>query len=534
MLIEKQESEFELESVERTSPVIVEHKSDLNIDPEYDDEDMDSQLNPDAKEFVPVSPQRTTSVSSPFNNGIRSDLLDDDVVSQSPRKGSAVIMDDIVLPSENDFSEISQRPAELVTDEAQFEDRTNTLDVDNIINGDAQRPGSSSSQCSYQEMNLKEAMHGDEKQEFQAELQETETQFENIAAANNSEELNVFSKPLGEQDPMNMSFYNDGSDNNPFKVSEVDMNAVQPLPDDVIEEDVVPVNNNVQHEIFGFANDPVEQSNAPLSPQRLTDMVLVSNDENGTQDELIQTEAKNERIDFDAAHIDHLNSNEVFEHQSSITQVVQELATEVTSMLDEFKEHHDANPVEFALDDVQQPSEEHAVNYQENNQVIDDVISKSELSANANEFSPIKQAFGEVASIAEAANIFNVETNLSEQPIETEAIENRIDTHVESIPAPLNVEVLEQANEVIVAPVPEKIAPVVETVVPVSKALKSEAKSRVLDTKKTTATSSKSSSVTKTSPTKPIASKVSATAPKTARYVIYIVILKKHFVNHST
>lgn len=139
-----------MERVERSSSVAAEHDSDLGN--EEDLEEMDSQLNPDAKEFVPVSPQRT-SIGSPFGNGIhnRFDLMDDEVVSQSPRKGSAIVMDEnIVLPAENDFTEISQRPSELVANELNFDN----LLVGNGAGGDdvkeLQRPESSNSQCSYQ------------------------------------------------------------------------------------------------------------------------------------------------------------------------------------------------------------------------------------------------------------------------------------------------------------------------------------------------------------------------------------------------
>lgn len=305
LLEEKQDSEhpelFDLEHVERSSSVAAEHDSDLGND--QDLEDMEnSQLNPDAKEFIPVSPQHT-SIGSPFGNGggihNRLDLMDDDVVSQSPRKGTAIVMDDvdIVLPAENDFTEISQRPSELLASELKFDsavpnENGNLLNDDTAVK-DVPRPESSSSQCSYQEMNLKEAMHGDEKQELAAEVHE-----ENPFSGSDGIVPNMNGEPqpfMSERDPMNMSFYND--ENNPFSSGEVDMNAVQRLPD-YIEDDVQ------ENEIDDFVSQPAD---------------LHVNQENNFGE-----------FGEDA------NLKEADEKPTPITNFVQELATEVTSILNEF------------------------------------------------------------------------------------------------------------------------------------------------------------------------------------------------------
>lgn len=299
LLDEKQDTDnrdlFDLEHVERTSSVAAEHDSDLGTDQEL--EEMDSQLNPDAKEFVPVSPQRT-SVSSPFGNGGgagihgRLDLMDDDIVSQSPRKGSGIVMDDdnIVLPAENEFkSEISQRPSEL---------ETNQTENGDLLGGvcdalkDAQRPESVNSQCSYQEMNLKEAMHGDEKQELAAEVQDIDNMFGGsgggdclVPTTNGDQQF------LNEQHPMNMSFYND--ENNPFSSGEVDMNAVQPLPDDIDDD---------ENEIVDYVAQPVELNKSADQFGQIDDM-------------------------------DKFNQSQNVEESTPITDIVQALATEVTSIL---------------------------------------------------------------------------------------------------------------------------------------------------------------------------------------------------------
>lgn len=324
LLDEKQESEqpglFELDRAERSSSVAAEHDSDLGN--EQDLEDMDSQLNPNAEEFVPVSPQRT-SVSSPFGNGLSTRFdLDDEVVSQSPRKGMGISMNDndIVLPAENDFTEISQRPSELTANELSFDNMqcdsenivtvtgidnvvttiTATADVDEIK--DVKRPESSSSQCSYQEMNLKEAMHGDEKQELAAEDPET------LFAGADVPTTNGGGQQFSERDPMNMSFYND--ENNPFnskESQEVDMNAVQPLPDD-IDDDA-----SQEGELVDYVSKPVLSNNQIL------------NDMQGEMDELVKEfSSEGEKL--------NINSEQ---HQlpTPITNIVQEMATECKSIL---------------------------------------------------------------------------------------------------------------------------------------------------------------------------------------------------------
>lgn len=284
-----------MESAERTSSVATEHDQDL--------EEMDSQLNPDAKEFVPVSPQRT-AISSPFGNGglhNRMDLIDDDVVSQSPRKGSAIVMDDsdIELPAENDFTEISKRPSELLANENDTNEAADNVNLLNDDGLDVQRPESSSSQCSYQEMNLKEAMHGDEKQELAAEMQESENLLfgvEDTVPTTNGDQ--AF---LNEQNPMNMSFYND--ENNPFNSSEVDMNSVQRLPDDIDDD---------ENEMSDFVAQPIVNQQEHVHEQHTqSNFVEFGDDEQPNM------------------------SQQTVEEPSPITNFVQALATEVTSILNE-------------------------------------------------------------------------------------------------------------------------------------------------------------------------------------------------------
>ncbi|XP_076280755.1 uncharacterized protein LOC143209246 [Lasioglossum baleicum] len=74
--------------------------------------DMDFQLNPDAAEFVPVSPQFA---------GARINLMEDFPISGSPLK-QVPQMDDIQVPSQSEFDEeICQRPREVEPEEKEYQ-----------------------------------------------------------------------------------------------------------------------------------------------------------------------------------------------------------------------------------------------------------------------------------------------------------------------------------------------------------------------------------------------------------------------------
>ncbi|XP_075154515.1 microtubule-associated protein 205 [Haematobia irritans] len=90
-----------------------------------------SQLNPEAKEFVPTIASPTSPISPEPNNSHldeefygqpasavpRRIISDDDFVAQSPRKGGCGNMDAISLPPEQEFDEeADQRPHELTQD----------------------------------------------------------------------------------------------------------------------------------------------------------------------------------------------------------------------------------------------------------------------------------------------------------------------------------------------------------------------------------------------------------------------------------
>lgn len=86
---------------------------------------MDHKLNPDAAEFVPVSPTSVKSASledsdssivfSEFDPDIRGRLLNDEFVASSPMKGQEKSMENVDVPTLNDFEkEIRRRPSNIL------------------------------------------------------------------------------------------------------------------------------------------------------------------------------------------------------------------------------------------------------------------------------------------------------------------------------------------------------------------------------------------------------------------------------------
>lgn len=380
---------------------------------------MSSQLNPDAKEFVPTTPPpHSASPKSPMantNGGIPPSFLssieNDSVIAQSPRKGvPQEPMDNIQLPSENDFDEeISSRPHEV-------EDEIENSDL--VI---LKRSGSSSSQASYQEMNLKEAMHGDEKVELAAEIEDRFVP-QNIednsmsllsGVTNTAEEQIVFdNEVISESDPMNMSFYQDKTNEegtNPF-----DLNAVQTLPiDDEEEINGFHKDGDESHSIespmiiegqqgerfviedvdFGMMHSddktpdlispsshqmdftdeiskPEEDMYSPVSENKFDDLINSMNSQN-----LIPSFEKQEEEESDKPE-----SELIHEITSPIVQAVQEMTSEVTSLLTDVTNSFHADEEQFE-----------AESFVENIKSLEtqDKYTDSGLSPTVMEFTPI-------------------------------------------------------------------------------------------------------------------------------------------------
>lgn len=247
--------------VEEEGQVIDEIEKDLQlrIDTEEADE-MESQLNPDAKEFVPLSPTRNEFQSpppglvengkSPFVNPIFSNFSDA-VVSQSPRKNDALIMEDVLIPEENDFDkEANQRPHEV-----------------NLLEENFQRIGSPD------ELNLKESMQVDDKLEqeykddsqnvtFEEEKQQHGDDYK-VLESSFEQYSNGFQNKI--DDPMNRSFYEGRDSDILADPAKNVLNTTQPLPDadDVEEPSVekhhVEINglSNKELDFLGGSGEPV-------------------------------------------------------------------------------------------------------------------------------------------------------------------------------------------------------------------------------------------------------------------------------------
>uniref|UniRef100_A0A1Q3FAG4 Putative microtubule-associated protein n=1 Tax=Culex tarsalis TaxID=7177 RepID=A0A1Q3FAG4_CULTA len=218
----KEEALQEESAQSEESPIAVAADDDEVERPDSLSFDMASKLNPEAKEFVPTGSPTQSNPTSPVasmpempQNAFL--VLGDDVVAQSPKKGIAT-MDNIDVPAEDDFQqEMNNCPHEL----EQFPEHTNgTTNGDEII-------GSHSpiSEPSYQELNLKEAMQGDEKLDNEySDVQQNDDTIDNHLPV----ELNLLAK---EQNPMSMSFY-EGRDEALIISNSDELNKVQPLPSD--------------------------------------------------------------------------------------------------------------------------------------------------------------------------------------------------------------------------------------------------------------------------------------------------------------
>lgn len=198
----------------------------LVIETDENSDEMESQLNPDAKEFVPVSPTRSNGMESPpFTNGggfinpvnaIFGQLEKDSVVAQSPRKGDFSSMEDVQVPTENEFdTEADRRPHEV------------DLLSENVGFAPIESP---------EMLNLKESMQQDDKlaQEYKDDSQFFEEEKPigedyKVLESSFDQYSNSFKNNI--DDPMNRSFYEgrDGDILAPQPAQNI-LNTVQPIP----------------------------------------------------------------------------------------------------------------------------------------------------------------------------------------------------------------------------------------------------------------------------------------------------------------
>ncbi|KAG6804075.1 titin [Apis mellifera caucasica] len=129
------EEDIKCEDLKEESPELInieisaedkEEKLEKTEEPSRNEEedklkDMDFQLNPNAAEFIPVSPQFM---------GTRMDLVEDFPVSGSPFK-QVPQMDDIQVPSQSEFEkEVCQRPREVDNEEKEYQNGDNLQHTD--------------------------------------------------------------------------------------------------------------------------------------------------------------------------------------------------------------------------------------------------------------------------------------------------------------------------------------------------------------------------------------------------------------------
>ncbi|CAG9831162.1 unnamed protein product, partial [Diabrotica balteata] len=236
-----------------------------------EEDDTMSQLNPNAAEFVPVSPTR--SVPSPTCRM----LMNDQIVSQSPCKAKDV---DINVPNPKEFAkEVKSRPSEIDTNgHENMENILNGKNIDEIpefqpvttpkkvFQNDEFHFGPNAAPFTPKLLDQSEALstkavYGDEST---ATLESTFN--------DSSQDLHILNK---ESDPMSMSFYADKGESNPF-----DLNKVQLLPDNLDDFLNKPDNDNFNETISDLPeHTPLDERKNNDDAIQITDLDKQSYDD---------------------------------------------------------------------------------------------------------------------------------------------------------------------------------------------------------------------------------------------------------------
>ncbi|XP_066247758.1 uncharacterized protein [Euwallacea similis] len=194
-------------------------------------DDAMSQLNPNAAEFVPVSPTR--SVPSPACHN----LIKEEVLSQSPKRPEKV--DFSKVPSENEFEcEVKSRPSDFdknghdsdldVSIGDKIEGLLNGKNIDEIPEF---LPGSTPAKPSDEFHFGPNAAPFTPKVFDQSEVS-TKAEYGDDTAQLNASFDSELTLPKEEDDPMSMSFYAEKGEANPFE-NEDDLNKVHKVPDNL-------------------------------------------------------------------------------------------------------------------------------------------------------------------------------------------------------------------------------------------------------------------------------------------------------------
>ncbi|KAF5291160.1 hypothetical protein FQA39_LY14402 [Lamprigera yunnana] len=204
------------------------------------DADM-SQLNPNAAEFVPVSPKRNTK--SPAYQG----LMDDLVIAQSPKR-IANNDYDINVPHPQEFeSEIKSRPSDVQenTDEDESDNMSTPASqalMENLLNGKSiEEIEFQPNSTPIRTQKTSEFHFGPNATPFSTPsklMDQSETLSTKAVVDDESnyledpelDEMSDYQVSAKEEDPMSMSFYQDKEDAN---INPFDLNKVQLLPENI-------------------------------------------------------------------------------------------------------------------------------------------------------------------------------------------------------------------------------------------------------------------------------------------------------------
>lgn len=202
---------------------------------EDEEDDTMSQLNPNAAEFVPVSPVR--SEPSPACTAL---IFNDQVIAQSPSKGAITQeLVDINIPNELDFEkEVKSRPSELFCEEENETITTAIIEPEPKSNGVVQEENLLNGKSSKDEedgvnalFRLDEFHFGPNATPFVPPKVVDSSPTDLIEEVNIDSVLDVISLNKVE-DPMSMSFYQE-RDESEEKNTLLDLNQVQLIPDDL-------------------------------------------------------------------------------------------------------------------------------------------------------------------------------------------------------------------------------------------------------------------------------------------------------------
>ncbi|KAJ3643778.1 hypothetical protein Zmor_026467 [Zophobas morio] len=238
-----------------------------------EDQENMSQLNPNAAEFVPVSPTR--SIPSPACR-----LVHDPVIAQSPKRPSEI---DISLPNPQDFEkEVKSRPSDVDSfsngHDHEGDQKPSTQELmENLLNGKnideipEFQPGNTPSKVASSEdfhFGPNAAPFTPAKLLDQSEAAlSTKAVYGDESLVNLDSTLDADSTDFAkkEDDPMSMSFYQEQGDADPF-----DLNKVQMLPENIDDFLSKPEEKNAPHG-DAVSQDPVKDL--------LSDEIILNNDE---------------------------------------------------------------------------------------------------------------------------------------------------------------------------------------------------------------------------------------------------------------